>query len=99
MPLSHKCGGMLGLLAIALLTASGSAQQAEEGAPDPRPNVFFDCDGRDCNSEYYRTEINWVNWVRDREVADLHIIMPSLRTASGGQEYQIDMIGYGEHDG
>jgi len=99
MPLSHKCGGMLGLLAIALLTASGSAQQAEEGALDPRPNVFFDCDGRDCNSEYYRTEINWVNWVRDREVADLHIIMTSLRTASGGQEYQIDMIGYGEHDG
>ena len=99
MPLSHKCGGMLGLLAIALLAASGSAQQAEEVVPDPRPNVFFDCDGRDCNSEYYRTEINWVNWVRDREVADLHIIMTSLRTASGGQEYQIDMIGYGEHDG
>lgn len=99
MPFSHKCGGILGLLAIALLAASGSAQQAEEDLPDPRPNVFFDCDGRDCNSEYYRTEINWVNWVRDREVADLHIIMTSLRTASGGQEYQIDMIGYGEHDG
>ena len=99
MPFSHKCSGILGVFWIALLAAPVSAQQAEGEVPDPRPNVFFDCDGRDCNSEYYRTEITWVNWVRDREVADVHIIMTSLRTASGGQEYQIDMIGYREFDG
>ena len=99
MPFSHKCSGILGVFWIALLAAPVSAQQVEGEVPDPRPNVFFDCDGRDCNSEYYRTEITWVNWVRDREVADVHIIMTSLRTASGGQEYQIDMIGYREFDG
>ena len=38
-----------------------------------RPRVFFDCDGRDCNSQYYRTEIGWVDWVNDPAVADEQI--------------------------
>ena len=99
MPISHKCAAILGVFWIAVLATPISAQQAEGEAPNPRPNVFFDCDGRDCNSEYYRTEITWVNWVRDREVADVHVIMTSLTTGSGGREYQVDLIGYGEHDG
>ena len=99
MPLSHKCSGILGFLWLALIAAPISAQQVEGEAPDPRPNVFFDCDGRDCNSEYYRTEINWVNWVRDREVADVHVIMTSVTTGSGGREYQIELIGSRDYDG
>lgn len=99
MHLTHKCGAVLGLCALSLLTVPVSAQQAGDQAPGPRPNVFFDCDGRDCNSEYYRTEINWVNWVRDRGVADVHVIMTSLSTGSGGLEYQIDLLGYRDYDG
>ena len=99
MPLSHKCSGILGFLWDALIAAPISAQQVEGEAPDPRPNVFFDCDGRDCNSEYYRTEITWVNWVRDRGVADVHVIMTSVTTGSGGREYQIDLIGSRDYDG
>ena len=64
-----------------------------------RPRVFFDCNGPTCNSQYYRTEINWVNWVNDPEVADLHIIMGSLSTGSGGREYQIDFIGVDSDEG
>ena len=71
MPVSHKCSVIFGVFWIAVLAVPLSAQQAEGEATDSRPNVFFDCDGRDCNSEYYRTEITWVNWVRDREVADV----------------------------
>ena len=78
MPFSHNCSGILGVFWIALLAAPVSAQQVEGEVPDPRPNVFFDCDGRDCNSEYYRTEITWVIWVRDRVVADDHVIMTSV---------------------
>jgi len=61
--------------------------------PSGRPNIFFDCDGRDCNSQYYRTEIGWVNWVNDHEVSNVHIIMTSTRTGVGGQEYRLDFIG------
>jgi len=99
MPTSHKCSVIFGVFWIAVLAVPISAQQVEGEAADPRPNIFFDCDGRDCNSEYYRTEITWVNWVRDREVADVHVIMTSLTTGSGGREYQVDLIGYGEYDG
>ena len=63
-----------------------------------RPRIFFDCDGRDCNSQYYRTEIDWVDWVNDREVADVHLIMTSLTTGAGGREYQMDFIGRRELD-
>ena len=62
---------------------------AQEGNGNSRPNVFFDCDGRNCNDQYYRTEIDWVNWVRDREVADVHVIMTSLTTGAGGRETHI----------
>jgi len=55
-----------------------------------RPRVFFDCGGRNCNLTYYRTEIDWVDWVRDRRDADVHIIMTSQATGAGGREYQID---------
>jgi hypothetical protein len=64
-----------------------------------RPNVFFDCDGRNCNSQYYRTEITWVNWVNDRQVSDVHVIMASIQTGAGGREYQLDFIGEGNFEG
>lgn len=58
-----------------------------------RPNVFFDCSGRRCNSSYYRTELPWVNWVRLPEDSDVHLIMTSQATGAGGREYQLDFIG------
>jgi hypothetical protein len=71
----------------------GSAQ-SDQG----RPNVFFDCEGRNCNSQYYRTEISWVNWVNDQAVSDVHVIMASLTTGAGGREYRLDFIGRNQQD-
>jgi hypothetical protein len=64
-----------------------------------RPNVFFDCDGPNCDSQYYRTEIAWVNWVNDQAVSDVHVIMASTGTGAGGREYQLDFIGRATLDG
>lgn len=75
------------------LSAVGGTLGAQQGSG--RPNVFFDCDGRNCNSQYYRTEITWVNWVNDQAVSDVHVIMASLTTGAGGREYQLDFIGRG----
>ena len=55
--------------------------------------MFFDCEGPNCNSQYYRTEIGWVNWVNDQAVSDVHVIMTSTPTGAGGREYQLDFIG------
>ncbi|MDG2283364.1 MAG: hypothetical protein P8L45_09595 [Longimicrobiales bacterium] len=70
-----------------------AGQSPTDASAQSRPRVFFDCDGRDCNSQYYRTEITWVDWVNDRQVSDVHLIMTSLGTGAGGMEYQLDFLG------
>ena len=79
------------------ITREASEDLVEEPRAPPtgrtRPNVFFDCSGPNCDLQYYRTEINWVSWVNDHEVADVHVIMGSISTGAGGREYQLDFLG------
>ncbi len=80
------------LCVICALPGAGSAQVADQ---EGRLQVFFDCDGQQCNRDqtFFRTEITWVDWVRDQEDSDVHIIITSQPTASGGSEFQIDYLG------
>ena len=82
------------ILAAAATVVGGSGEPAQ--AQQSRPNVFFDCAGARCNRQYYRTEIAWVNWVSDKEVADVHVIMTSQGTGAGGREYLMDFLGTDE---
>ena len=66
------------------------AQDAEQPAA---PRIFFDCQGPQCDDTYHRTEIPWVTWVNDQNVADIHVIMTSQSTGANGREYQLDVIG------
>lgn len=52
--------------------------------------VFLD--GSTSGSDYVRTEIPFVNYVRDRKDADLHILTTGLSSGSG-TEYRIEFIG------
>jgi len=95
-------GGLLGLcLACAAPPASLRAQEPTSTAavPTGRPNVFWDCQGFNCNDQYYRTEIDWVNWIRVPEESEIHVIMTSQRTGAGGFEYLLDFIGRGSAEG
>jgi hypothetical protein len=58
------------------------------------PRVFIDC--QRCDIDYIRTEITFVNFVRDRKEADVHLLITTQRTGSGGQEYTVAFIGQGE---
>lgn len=93
----------LGYILLALLTCAPLATPASAQAPPSdgggRPKVFFDCDGPRCGDDYYRTEIGWVDWVRDRADADVHIIMTSQGTGAGGREFLIDLLGNGRFEG
>ncbi len=53
--------------------------------------VFLDCD--DCDLEYIKTEITFVNYVRDRLEAQLHILVSTQSTGGGGVEYTLTFIG------
>lgn len=60
-------------------------------SPLQAPFVYIDCE--DCDYDYIRTEITFVNYVRDPEQADIHIFVTDERTAGGGREYQFSFIG------
>jgi hypothetical protein len=63
------------------------------------PNVFLDCSRRDCDLDYIRTEITFVNYVRDPQSSDVHILVTRQTTGSGGREYTISFIGTGKYEG
>lgn len=61
---------------------------------DKAPRVFIDC--QRCDLNYIKTEIPFVNFVRDRKEADVHVLITTLSTGSGGTEYTITFIGQGQ---
>jgi len=54
--------------------------------------VFLDCQLSACDFDHVRREIPFVNYVRDREDADLHVLVTSQRAAAGTQ-YTIHLLG------
>lgn len=55
------------------------------------PTVFIDCFF--CDENYVRTEITFVNYVRDPNQADVHVLVTTQRTGGGGEEYTLTFIG------
>jgi hypothetical protein len=54
--------------------------------------VFVDC-ARGCDHDFLRREITFVNYVRDREDADVHVLVTTQPTGGSGVEYTIQLIG------
>lgn len=79
-----------------LITRIESAQEAPEAGPAIR--VFLDCQGALCDFDHFRREILFVDWVRDRQDADLHLLLTEQATGAGGVEITIQVIGRGEYE-
>ena len=62
-------------------------------------NVFLDCSGFFCDEEFFRTEIVSVNWVRERSVADVHVLATTQPTGGGGAHYTLAFIGQRRFEG
>ncbi len=86
-----------GLLFLAAATAAFS--QAVPSVPDSSrtdaPKVFFDC--HQCDMDYIRTEITFVNFVRERKQADVFVMVTIQATAGGGREYTLAFIGQNDY--
>jgi hypothetical protein len=61
------------------------------------PKIFIDCGT--CDQDYIRTEIPFVNYVRDRKQADVHVMITEMYTGSGGTEYTLTLMGQLRFDG
>jgi hypothetical protein len=82
--------------ALMLFAAPARAQEPPSKPPAPAPvRVFIDCQSASCDYEYFKTEIAFVDHVRDRKDADVHVLITGQTTGSGGQEYSLKFIGLG----
>lgn len=81
------------LLAVPSPFARGTAAQ-EPVEPAPALRVFFDCRTFGaCDLDFYIREIPYVNWTRDREDSQVHVLLTSETTGGGGQRFTFDFIG------
>lgn len=55
--------------------------------------VFLDCQTFGCDSDFFQTELTWVRWVRDRQDADVHVLVTSQATGGGGRLYDVSFQG------
>jgi len=82
-------------------TARSTLLFAQEQADEQPVRVFLDCQGRalsGCDFDLVRREIAWVDWVRNREDADVHLLVTSTRTGAG-TVLEMQFIGRGRFEG
>ena len=81
------------ILACLLVASKGAGQEIATETRGNALRVFLDCNTFPCDFDYFRTEIEFVNWVRDRTLAQVHLLITSSQTGGGGSLYQVDFIG------
>ncbi len=87
------------LICIPLLVitsfAFGQLPAVSQGLKHEKLKVFIDCSGTFCDLNYLRSEIKLVDFLRDRLAANVHVLITSQRSGSGGRNYQL--IFYGQN--
>lgn len=89
------------LLACSIITSLFTTKAFAQDEPDSllkdAPHVFIDC--QFCDESHIRQNITWLNYVRDRKVADVHILATRQNTGAGGREFTFQFIGLGAFEG
>jgi hypothetical protein len=99
----HPARMLLSPLLALLATPESVLAQGSISAPNrpaeyrATPNVFFDCSGPiTCQPDLHRTEIPWVNWVNNREDADVHILSTRQDLGGGSIRMTVRFQGLGD---
>jgi hypothetical protein len=74
-----------------------SARQPPSGVSTRQLTLFLDCES--CYEDYLRTEVTFVDYVRDRTEADIHALITRAETGAGGSEYTLQFMGARAFDG
>jgi hypothetical protein len=87
---------------FALATAAALAQDPQGPPPAPPQGealrVFLDC-RYECDETFLRTEITFVNYVRDRFDAQLLVLVTTQQTGGRGTDFTLTFIGQREFQG
>jgi hypothetical protein len=78
---------VLTLLVVFAPTVAAQQVPAQVPATERQmPRVFLDCDR--CDGDYIRKEVTFVDYVRTREDADVHVLV-TVRDSGGGREWTL----------
>ncbi|MEX2528573.1 MAG: DUF481 domain-containing protein [Gemmatimonadota bacterium] len=90
----------LGACALILLIPTAVHGDTGAGSEPPEPlRVFLDCPSFICDSDFFQTEVMWVDWVRNRQDADVHVLVTSQTTGGGGRLFDISFEGRSDFAG
>jgi hypothetical protein len=84
---------------LALVSPGIQAAASAQASPTPqvpaasRLRVYLDCSN--CFDDYLRDEIDWVDFVRQPQDAEVHLLSSNTDTASGGEELVLRFVGTG----
>jgi len=98
---SKVIAGFLGILAfVAVLPASFAFGQAEVQKSDDQKKdvlrVYVDCDK--CNMEFLQKEIAFVNFIKERQAAQVYVLIKTQETPEG-MDYELSFSGEKEFGG
>jgi hypothetical protein len=89
---------LLGTLLCCL--AAAATPGAAQTPPTPNPTapakllVFLDCQF-ECDTDYILQNVQFLDYVRDRTVAEVHVLVTSEPTGGGGRAWTLQFIGQG----
>ena len=94
---------LVGLVGNVATARAQEVVQPEKPAAPAQSNtgairVFLDCN-YSCDESYIKQEITFVDYMRDRRDADVHILLTTQETGGGGTEYTIKFIGLARFNG
>ena len=97
---SPRCLILVSMLSFVLLRADGHAQDSTKVAVDSTDiRIYLDFPDYWTDLDYFRREITFVNYVRDRADAEVHILTTTQATGGGGREFTIAFIGLKKFEG
>jgi hypothetical protein len=80
----------LSWLVVATAALPAHAQR-QARSPVVLPRVFIECEH--CDADHLQQTLRFVDLVRDRVGADVHVLVTSLPTGSGGRQYSVELTG------
>lgn len=86
---------LISLFIILFFTINLFAQEIQE--TKKQLNFFLECEA--CDFTFVRQELEFVSFVRDPKLADVHILSSHSQTGSGGRKYFLQFIGMNTFEG
>lgn len=88
---------VLSLFAIASLSGPAATPALETTDGTEALRLYLDCDWG-CDFTFLRSQVTYVNWVRDRRDAEVHILV-TIQSGGNSREYTFNFIGLERFEG